>query len=79
MTRLEKAFISNHLASNALAALETQRADSKHLTDTDLLPSNPLLSVQRGHSELIARETGLEPHLACSQGSILGGLMASKN
>lgn len=79
VTRFGKAFASNHLASTCLAALETQRADSKHLTDTDLLPSNPCLSIYWSHPELISWVMGLEAHPVCSLGSMLGGLMASKN
>lgn len=37
VTRFGKAFTSIHSASKSLAALETQSADSKHLTGTDLL------------------------------------------
>lgn len=70
MTRVGKVFISKRPASNSLAALETQRAHKKHLTDMDLLPSNPCLSIQRSHPELITRVTGLDPHPVRSLGSM---------
>lgn len=44
VTRFGKAFTCTHSAFNSLAALQTQRANSEHLADTDLLPPIPFQS-----------------------------------
>lgn len=77
MTRFGQAFASPHSASNSLVALETQRAENKHVTHTD----RPLIScwlVQRSHPEL-TDHLGKQARPACSLGNKLGELMASIN